>query len=907
MKETPIILIDASSFLYRAFHAMPDLRNREDLPTGAIYGVANMLRKLLRERDPRFVAAVFDAPGPTFRHERFSDYKAQRPAMPDDLTRQIPYIHQIIQMSGIPLLQISGVEADDVIGTLARRFADQGRDVLIITGDKDMAQLVDGRIQLLDTMSERYSDADAIKERFGVPPSLIVDWLTLVGDAVDNIPGVPGVGPKTASKWLQQYGSLDALVAHADEIKGKAGDNLRACLTQLPLYRELATIHTTLELPLSLEDLQRRAPDQEGLRELFRQLDFQSWLRELEQGQPAAAPVRPAEAEPIDRERYRGIFTEQELDQLLAALEQAPWAAVDTETTSLDPNNAALVGLSFAWRTPGASGPEAVYIPVGHDYLGAPPQLPLTRVLDTLRPYLESPERPKIGQNLKYDLRVLTRYGIRLGGIARDTMLESYVLQSTAHSHDMDTLAEQVLGHRTITFAEVTGKGKQQVSFAQVPVEQAIAYAAEDADVTWRLDERLWPQLEAEPRLKALFRLVEMPLVPVLARMESTGVRIDPEPLRILSEELAAAMQTVEAQAHAQAGQPFNLNSPKQIQEILFDKLKLPVQKKTPGGAPSTSEEVLSQLAESFDLPRLILEYRSLAKLKSTYADALPRMIDPGTGRVHTSFHQAVTSTGRLSSSDPNLQNIPVRTAQGRRIRQAFVAAPGCLLVSADYSQIELRIMAHLSGDARLLAAFAHGEDIHTATAAEIFGVSPAAVDPEQRRRAKTINFGLIYGMSPFGLAQALKIERNEAQRYVDRYFERYPGVRRYMDEMRAMARAQGYVETFFGRRLYVPEINSSNANRRAYAERTAINAPMQGTAADLIKLAMIAVDAWLQEDPGRGHMILQVHDELVLEVPEARVDEVKAALVKRMTGVAELAVPLEVSVGVGCNWDEAH
>ncbi|MEK8089523.1 DNA polymerase I [Thermithiobacillus plumbiphilus] len=905
MNESPIILIDASSFLYRAFHAMPDLRTHTGQPTGAVFGVLNMIRRLLRERDPKYLAAVFDAPGPTFRHERFAEYKAQRPAMPDDLSRQTPIIHQAIQLWGIPLLQVSGVEADDVIGTLARRFAAMERQVLVVTGDKDMAQLVDAHVHLYDSMSERYLDAEGVLTRFGVPPHCIQDYLALVGDTSDNIPGVPGVGPKTAAKWLAEYGSLDALMEHADSIKGKAGESLRACREQLPLCRELATIDTALDLPYDLASLARRPPAVDELRELFRELEFTSWLRELEQVQGGMS-LSAAQGSAIDRSRYRGIFTLEDLQGVLVALEAAPRAALDTETTSLNPLQAELVGLSFAWQPAGADCPEAVYIPVGHDYLGAPEQLSRALVLDTLRPWLESAEHPKLAQNFKYDLRVLTRHGIHLQGIARDTMLESYVLDST-QSHDLDSQAEKRLQHQCISFAEVAGKGRQRVLFSQVAVDTAIAYAAEDADVCYRLDSVLWPQLEAEERLKALFKQVEMPLVPVLARMEDAGVRIDPAPLALLSEELAASMAAIEGQAHAIAAQPFNINSPKQIQEILFDKLQIPVTKKTPGGAPSTSEEVLSALAENYELPRLILEYRSLSKLKSTYADALPRMIDPATGRVHTSFHQAVTSTGRLSSSDPNLQNIPARTQQGRRIRQAFVAAPGHLLISADYSQIELRIMAHLSGEPRLLKAFAEGEDVHTATAAEIFGVAPEAVDGEQRRRAKAVNFGLIYGMSAFGLARELKIDRNEAQRYVDRYFERYPGVRRYMDSMREQAREKGYVETLFGRRLYVPDIHSSNANRRNYAERTAINAPMQGTAADLIKLAMIAVDAWLAADPARGRMILQVHDELVLEVPEAMVGEAREALPRLMCGVAQLAVPLESSVGVGANWEAAH
>jgi len=886
--------VDGSSYLYRAFHAMPNLMNSRNEPTGAVYGVVNMLRRLLKDHDPAYIAVVFDAPGKTFRDEIYAEYKAHRPPMPDPMREQIPLIHDTVRALGLPLLMIEGVEADDVIGTLARAAQRAGLDTLISTGDKDMAQLIGDGVEIVDTMKDVRYDRDKVMEKFGVPPERIVDYLALIGDTSDNIPGVHGVGPKTAAKWLGEYGSLDELVKHAGDIKGKAGENLRAGLATLPLSRELATIKCDVNLEVAPLDLARQPPDDDSLRALFQRLEFKTWLAELGGAQPAATPTAPV--------GYETISTEAQLDAWIAHLEKAGLFAVDTETTDLEVMNAEIVGLSFSTRAG-----EAAYLPVAHHYPGVPAQLDRNHVLKKLKPLLEDPRPRKIGQNLKYDLNVLANHGIALAGIAHDTMLESYVLDSTASRHDMDSLALKYLGHKTIKYEDVAGKGKSQINFSEVPIDQATAYAAEDADITLRLHEHLWPRLNETPALVTLYQDIEMPLVPVLARMEREGVKIDTAMLRRQSSELAKRMLELEQEAHTLAGQTFNMASPMQIQEILFGKLKLPVLKKTPKGQPSTAEEVLTELALDYPLPRVLLEHRSIAKLKSTYTDKLPEMVNAKTGRVHTSYHQAVAATGRLSSSDPNLQNIPVRTEEGRRIRQAFVPEPGWKMVSADYSQIELRIMAHLSKDDGLLKAFASGADIHRATAAEVFGFAPEQVTDEQRRSAKAINFGLIYGMSAFGLAQQLKIERSAAQQYIDLYFTRYPGVKAFMDRTRAQAHEDGYVETVFQRRLYLPEINASNANRRQYAERTAINAPMQGTAADLIKRAMIAVDQWLVTERPPVRLIMQVHDELVFEVREEAVAQAESAIRAAMTGVAELRVPLVVDIGSGQNWDEAH
>ncbi|HXH01853.1 MAG TPA: DNA polymerase I [Candidatus Competibacteraceae bacterium] len=902
----PLLLVDGSAYLYRAFHALPPLSTRAGQPTGAVFGVANMLRKLRDTFQPEYMAVVFDAPGKTFRDELFEQYKAHRPPMPDALRAQIEPLLALVKALGLPLLRIPGVEADDVIGTLARRAEAQGLPVLIASGDKDMAQLVNEHIHLYDGMKDVRYDPAGVEAKFGVPPALIIDYLALMGDTSDNIPGIDGVGPKTAAKWLQEYGSLDNLVAHADEIKGKIGEKLRAGLSILPLSRQLATIHCALDLKLSLEDLRPAAPDVAALRELYRQLEFRTWLRQLEEEAPAgdastAAPPGSAGAPERD---YRTILSRAELDAWLAKLGQAELIAFDTETTSLDYMRAEIVGVSFAVE-PG----RAAYVPLAHDYPGAPAQLERQAVLEALRPLLEDPERPKLGQHAKYDWHVLRHHGIELRGIAHDSMLESYVLNSTASRHDMDSLAEYYLGMRTIRYEDIAGKGAKQIGFSQVEIERATAYAAEDADVTLRLHRTLWPKLQEEPRLARLYQELEIPLIPVLGKMEHVGVRVDARLLKQHSQELAKRMLELERAAFDLVGHDFNLGSPKQLQQVLFDELRLPVLKKTPTGQPSTDEGTLEELALDFPLPKLILEHRSLSKLKSTYTDKLPEQINPRTGRVHTSYHQAVTSTGRLSSSDPNLQNIPVRTAEGRRIRQAFVAPPGHVIVAADYSQIELRIMAHLSGDAGLLRAFAEGVDIHRATAAEVLGLSPAEVSDEQRRAAKAINFGLIYGMSAFGLARQLGIPQGEAKRYVDLYFTRYPGVKAFMEATRAQAAEQGYVETLYGRRLYVPEIRDRNPTRRAAAERTAINAPMQGTAADIIKRAMLAVDRWLTESGLEQHarMIMQVHDELVFEVAESYAEAVKTGLREHMAGAARLAVPLVVDVGVGGNWEEAH
>jgi len=894
-KSKTLLLVDGSSYLYRAFHAMPALTNSAGEQTGAVYGITNMLRRILRESACDHVAVVFDAPGKTFRDEIYAEYKANRPPMPEELVAQIEPIHAIVRALGIPLLQVPNVEADDVIGTLAERARGDAYEVIISTGDKDMAQLVDDHVCMENTMDGGRLDPEGVRRKFGVAPEQIVDYLTLVGDSVDNVPGVPKVGPKTAVKWLDAYGSLDNLIAHADDVKGKVGENLRASLGQLPRSRELVTIKRDVELDLVTDDLKLAAADTAALREWYTRLEFRTWLSELLENTDETAGQ---EASP----EYETILDRARLDAWLERLAAAELFAFDTETTSLDYMTADLVGMSFAVQ-PG----HAAYVPLAHRYEGAPDQLGVDDVLKSLRPLLESETPAKVGQNLKYDTSVLARYGITLRGIRFDTMLESYVLDSTATRHDMDSLALKYLGRKTIRYEDVAGKGAKQKSFDLIEIEAAAPYAAEDADVTMRLHLALWPRLGAEPRLRGLFEEIEMPLVPVLSAMERNGVRVDAGMLALQSKELARRMREIEAEACREAGEEFNLGSPKQIQSILFEKLELPVRAKTPKGQASTAESVLQDLAVDYALPRLILEHRAMSKLKSTYADALPARINPDTGRVHTSYHQAVASTGRLSSTDPNLQNIPIRTEAGRRIRKAFVAEPGYCLLAADYSQIELRIMAHLSGDEGLTAAFESGADIHRATAADVFGVEAGAVTDEQRRRAKAINFGLIYGMSAFGLGRQLGIPRGEAQAYVEAYFERYPGVRVFMDETRAQAKERGYVETVFGRRLYLPEINSRNVQRRQYAERTAINAPMQGTAADIIKRAMLQIHAWIEKHGADARMIMQVHDELVFEVAKDSLVPVREKVIELMSGCARLSVPLVVDAGDGENWDEAH
>ncbi len=948
MTDGSLLLVDGSSYLYRAFHALPDLRNREGEPTGAIYGMVAMLRRLRTDArlnlGASYGAVVFDAPGPTFRDALYPQYKAQRSAMPADLARQIPMIHDLVRAMGWPLIMVEGIEADDVIGTLARRAHDEARLTVVSTGDKDMAQLVSEHVRLVNTMSRdgggaEWLDRDAVVVKFGVPPERIVDWLTLVGDAVDNVPGVDKVGAKTAVKLLTEYGSLDQLVARAAEVKGAVGENLRRALDWLPTARTLVTIRTDCELGASvtgIADSLALAPENDArMLELFAQCGFRTWLRELEaklgesvpgagsgsrsvgiggasaegalaaspHDQRALAPWMPPHPIPDDpAERcYEAVLDEPALERWLERIMAADLVAFDTETTSLDPMAAELVGFSFSVE-PG----EACYIPVGHRYTGAPDQLPLARVLERLKPWLEDASRAKVGQNLKYDTHVLENHGVRLAGVAHDTLLQSYVLE--AHrNHDMDSLAARHLNRRTIRYEDVAGKGAAQIGFEQVPVDRATLYSAEDAEVTLHLHRTLHPRVSAEPALERIYRDIEIPVSRVLQRMERRGVLIDSQALARQSDELGRKLLELETRVHEAAGQPFNLGSPKQLGEILFEKQGLPILKKTASGAPSTDEEVLTRLAEDYPLPRLLLDWRGLAKLKSTYADKLPRMVNPRTGRVHTSYSQAVAVTGRLSSSEPNLQNIPIRTPEGRRIREAFVAPPGCRIMSADYSQIELRIMAHLSDDESLLRAFAEGIDVHRATASEIFGIPAAEVSSEQRRYAKVINFGLIYGMSAFGLASNLGIERDAARHYIERYFARYPGVKRFMDETRVRAREQGYVETVFGRRLWLAEIASPSGPRRAAAERAAINAPMQGTAADLIKLSMIEVERWLEQSGLHTKLIMQVHDELVLEVPESEVDTVRETLGRLMTGVASLKVPLEVETGVGDNWDQAH
>jgi DNA polymerase-1 len=924
--ENPLILVDGSSYLYRAYHAFPPLTNSAGEPTGAMYGVLNMLRSLILQYQPTHAAVVFDAKGKTFRDELFEDYKSHRPPMPDDLRAQIEPLHEMVRAMGLPLMAVSGVEADDVIGTLAREAEKMGRPVLISTGDKDMAQLVTPGITLINTMTNTILGPEEVATKYGVPPDLIIDFLALMGDSSDNIPGVPGVGEKTAQGLLQGLGGLDTLYANPDKIAGLSFRGAKTMAAKLEqnkdlayLSYKLATIKTDVELELTCEQLEVQQPAAESLLELFKKYEFKRWIVDVEAGKwlqakgarPAAklqetivvdADVEEAPAVQLSADRYVTVLDEAVLQEWIAKLKKAPLFAFDTETDSLDNVSANLVGLSFATE-PGV----AAYVPVAHNYMDAPEQISCDRALELLKPLLEDEKALKVGQNLKFDRGILQNYGIELRGIAFDTMLESYILDSVAGRHDMDSLSDRWLKHKTITFEEIAGKGKNQLTFNQIDLEQAGRYAAEDADVTLQLHLKMWPELQKHAGPLNVFQHIEMPLVPVLSRIERNGVNIDPAVLRKHSAEIALRLTELEKKAHEIAGEPFNLASTKQLQTILFEKQGIKPLKKTPGGAPSTSEEVLEELALDYPLPKVILEHRGLSKLKSTYTDKLPLMISEKTGRVHTSYHQAVTATGRLSSTDPNLQNIPVRNEEGRRIRQAFIAPKDYVIVSADYSQIELRIMAHLSRDKGLLSAFAEGKDIHRATAAEVFSMPLESVTNEQRRSAKAINFGLIYGMSAFGLSRQLNIPRKESQKYMDLYFERYPGVMDYMERTRAQAKEQGYVETLEGRRLYLPDIKSSNGARRAGAERAAINAPMQGTAADIIKRAMIAVDAWLESEKPRVKMIMQVHDELVFEVHQDDVEAVSKKIHELMESSTTLDVPLLVEVGSGQNWDQAH
>jgi DNA polymerase-1 len=919
-----LLLVDGSSYLYRAFHAMPDLRNADGVPTGAIYGMINMLRRLRQDYAADHIACVFDAKGKTFRDDMYPEYKAHRPSMPEDLARQIEPIHEVVRALGWPILMVEGIEADDVIGTLATEATALGLKTIISTGDKDLAQLVNDQVTLVNTMSNETLDRNGVVGKFGVPPERIVDYLTLVGDTVDNVPGVEKVGPKTAVKWLSQYDSLDGVITHANEIGGVVGENLRKALDWLPLARQLVTVKCDCDLSghheSVLASLQQSAEDKLALKAFFEKMGFRSWLRELNASLAAGNETTPngesgalfaayaadendtpsVPAAPVQK-HYEAIFSDAQLDQWIEKINAAALTALDTETTSLDVLHAELVGISLCCE-PGV----AAYIPVAHRYPGAPAQLSRGHVLAKLKPWLEDATKPKVGQHLKYDCHVLQNYGIHVQGIVHDTLLESYVVESH-RSHDMDSLALRWLNRKTISYVEICGKGASQIGFDEVDIERATEYAAEDADITLQLHQTLWPKIDKVDGLRFIYQTIELPTSRVLQRIERNGVFIDVQRLQAQSHELGTKLLQLEQQAYELAGQPFNLNSPKQLGEIFFEKLKHPVVKKTASGAPSTDEEVLHKLAEDYPLPKLLLEYRGLAKLKSTYTDKLPKMVNPTTGRVHTNYGQAIAVTGRLSSNDPNLQNIPVRTAEGRRIREAFIASPGNVIVSADYSQIELRIMAHLSEDPAMLRAFAAGDDIHRATAAEIFGVSLDEVQAEQRRAAKVINFGLIYGMSAFGLAGNLGIERAAAQMYMEKYFNRFAGVKRFMDDLRQQAKSHGFVETVFGRRLWLPEINSPNGPRRQAAERAAINAPMQGTAADLIKLAMIAVQDWLDREKLKSLMVMQVHDELVLDVPLDELEQVKQTLPQLMAGVAQLKVPLVADLGFGPNWEQAH
>ena len=916
MKQSaPFILVDGSSYLYRAYHAMSqaNLTNAQGQATGAIYGVVNMLRKLLDQYKPELIAVVFDAKGKTFRNDMYPEYKATRPPMPDDLREQIEPLHDVVRAMGFPLIMVSGVEADDVIGTLAHQATELKIDTVISTGDKDMAQLVNEHVTLINTMSNTMTDVNAVHEKYGIAPNRIIDFLALMGDKVDNIPGVPSVGPKTATKLLQQYDSLEGVIAHAEEVKGKMGEKLREAAADLPLSYQLATIKLDVELDDTPTSLKLKQPDNEALLALFKHLEFRSWTNELknqgvsqldssnqkpDHGKPSGIKL----ADPLIQ-NYQTILTDAQLQSWLKKLKESDLFAFDTETTSLNYLDARIVGLSFA-----VNAGEAAYLPLNHDYIGAPEQLDFDSVMAQFKPLLEDSKQLKVGQNLKYDRHILLNHGIDLQGIQHDTMLQSYVLNSTATQHNMDALAEKYLGRTTIHFEDVAGKGKKQLTFNQIDLEQASPYAAEDADITLQLHQALWPQLQATPSLEKVYSELEMPLLPVINTLERNGVNIDIWMLQQQSDELGHKINNMEKQAWDIAGEEFNLASPKQLGTILYEKLELPILKKTPKGQPSTAESVLQDLADDgYELPQVIMQYRSLSKLKSTYTDRLPEQVNPTTGRIHTSYHQAVTATGRLSSSDPNLQNIPIRSEEGRRIREAFVPAEGYTLLAADYSQIELRIMAHLSQDKSLLKAFAAGEDIHRHTASEIFNVSLEDVSSDQRRSAKAINFGLIYGMSAHGLSKQLGIERHQAADYMTTYFERYPGVKEYMNSTREQAKLDGYVETLFGRRLYLPEINASNGMRRQYAERTAINAPMQGTAADIIKRAMISIQHWLQESNSNIRMIMQVHDELVFEVPLDQIDHAKTNIENYMVNAAQLDIPLEVSMDTGDNWEQAH
>ncbi len=892
-KQKPLMLVDGSSYLYRAFHALPPLTNSKGFPTGAIYGMVSMLNRLIADHEPEEMAVIFDAKGKTFRDELYADYKATRKETPSELIQQIAPIHQIILAMGLPLLVVEGVEADDVIATLARNATQHGQFTLIATSDKDLAQLVSPHIHLVNTMTNVILDEAGVKAKFGVPPSGIIDYLTLVGDTSDNIPGIPQVGPKTAVKWLETYHSVAGLIEHADDIKGKVGETLRAHLKDLDWMRQLVTVKDDVSLPIQVNELKRKPADTEALIALYKELEFKGWL--------SALLAQTPDHHQTERKQYVTIDTEEKLATWIADLKKSKYFAVDTETTSLDYIEAKLVGLSFA-----LPGWKAAYLPVGHDYVNAPPQLDKKAVLAQLKPLLENENIQKIGQNLKYDAEILANEGITLRGITFDTMIESYVLDSTSNNYDLDSLALKYLGWRTITFEEVAGKGAKQITFNHVSVEKAAEYAAEDADVTLRLHDALWPRLEKEKGLKQIFTDIEMPLVPVLATMERHGVLIDPHVLKAQEKTMQARLATLEKSIFAISGTPFNLNSPKQLQEILFQTLKLPILQKTPTGQPSTADAVLQELAMDFEIPALIIEYRSLSKLISTYTTRLVEQISPKTNRIHTSYHQTGTATGRLSSSDPNLQNIPIRTEEGKRIREAFIAPPGYQLLSADYSQIELRLMAHMSDDTGLIQAFLNGMDIHRATAAEVWGVAPDDVTPDMRRHAKAINFGLIYGMSAFGLTRQLNISRQEAEEYIERYFKRYPRVREYMESTRESAKARGFVETVWGRRLYLPEIQASQMMRRKAAERAAINAPLQGSAADIIKLAMIHIDKELAKHTLDAYMIMQVHDELVFEVKAEQIPAATEMIQRLMTNCVSLKVPILVAVGTGNNWNEA-
>lgn len=892
-KRKLLILVDGSSYLYRAFHALPNLTTSGGQHTGAVYGVINMVRKLIMDHDPDHMAVVFDAKGKTFRHEMYPQYKANRPPMPKELREQIEPLHEIVEAMGLPLLSISGVEADDVIATLAKQSQQKGWDTLISTGDKDLAQVVSDHVELIDTMQDKRYDINGVEEKFGVGPDRIVDYLALIGDKSDNVPGIEKVGPKTAVKWLQEYQTVEGIAEHADEIKGKVGEYLRQSLDQLSLSKALVTIDEDVEVSTNLEELKIQPADETKLKKIFTKLEFSSWLSDL------GGSI--AEESKLDT-NYQCITDKKQLMDWIKRMEKALLIALDTETTSLNAVSAELVGISVSVK----SG-EAAYIPVAHEYDDVPDQIHRDDALSMLRTILEDSDKPKVGQNLKYDQIVFQNYGIDLKGITHDTMLESYVLDSVANRHDMDTLALKYLGHKTISYEEVAGKGKNQILFNQVPIDKASQYACEDADITLRLHEKLWPKLKKQSRLRDLFEKIEIPLIRVLSTVERNGVCIDPKMLAKQSKQLATQMDKLEQRAHELAGMAFNIGSPKQIQEVLYDHLELPVLRKTPKGQPSTAENVLQELAMEYELPQVILDHRTVSKLKSTYTDKLPELINPETHRIHTSYHQAVAATGRLSSSDPNLQNIPIRTTEGRRIREAFIPEKGNVLLAADYSQIELRIMAHLSQDEGLLNAFEQGADVHRATAAEIFSMAADEVNDDQRRHAKAINFGLIYGMSAYGLSQQLRIPRHDAQEYIDVYFARYPGVKQFMDRTRSEARDKGYVETVFGRRLYLPDIKASNFNRRQYAERTAINAPMQGTAADIIKMAMIVVHDWIESNHTEVKMIMQVHDELVFELPEEQAESAAGEIAGMMTQVASLDVSLEVDAGVGENWVQAH